>query len=190
MFASCNQGYQRSGNTCTASLVGKFRSPCYDSGGVDVHYTNNFIDDSKHQLIGTVFYNPGAPNTCTTGYRQVIQNQTYARINESPYVAGAVEVDFSKVNLTITLLSDLAVADHNAIAYCGFTGWQKNVAYNFAYAACNIPAGVVKTINQVKGDTLYVGDFISQKLVSGKSGLDQSALRKFKKICYSSGRKF
>lgn len=161
VFSMCNQGYQLSGNTCTVSLIGKFKSPCYDSGGVDVHYTNNFIDDTKHELIGTVFYNPGAPNSCTTPYRQVVQHGNYLRIGESPYVEGAVEIDFTKTNLTITLMSDLAVSEHNAIAYCGLTNWQKNVGQTVTYEQCNISSGkLVKSINQVIGDNLYVGDFM------------------------------
>lgn len=164
LLKTCNAGYQQTAGVCTPSFVGKFKTPCFLEGanGLDVMYTNDFSDNVKHTLIGDVY---GSNNgTCGGGlYRVVRQIGTYKRIKLSATTLGAVELDFEHPTVEITLRSALAVSDHNAAATCGKSDWVIDTPYKFPRAACTSNPLLVRTINKVDGNKLYVGNFKGPK---------------------------
>jgi len=156
---SCNAGYQKTANLCTPSFVGKFKTPCgveTDDNNADEIFTNDTIDDTHHVLIVEVY---GSSNGTCSGvlHRIVRQIGTYKRIRLSATVPGAVELDFTIPTFEVTLRSAEAVADANTRVECGKADWVINTPYTLARAACTSTPALVKTINKVDGDLLYVG---------------------------------
>ena len=158
-LTACNSGFQVTAGQCTASFVGQFKAPCSNSGGIDIIWVNQTPDDSNHSLIANIFATNDGSCSAANAYRTVRQYGTYTRIRPSAAVAGALEIDFDQPQLEITLLSALAVSEHNMLAECGKTDWAINTPYTFTRAQCNAGGSVTKTLNKIDGNTLYVGNF-------------------------------
>lgn len=166
---SCNAGYQRTAAVCTPTFVGKFKTSCFleQANGLDVRYTNDYSDDVNHILIGEVYEsNNGACGGAL--YRIVRQIGTYKRIKPSTTAPGAVALDFEHPMIEITLRSPGAVSSHNRDTVCGKSDWVIDTPYRFARAACTSNPLLVRTINKVDGDLLYVGNFDGPKDPDGR----------------------
>jgi len=169
VLKSCNAGFQKTANDCTVSFVGKFKTPCglEPSDGLDEIWINDFKDNVNHELIGEVY---GSADGKCLGvlHRTVRFVGTYKRISVSTIETDAVNIDFNNPTLEITLHSSQAVADSNASKECGKSDWAINTPYTFPRSACTSNPSLVRTINKVEGDMLFVGNFQGEKDASGR----------------------
>lgn len=157
---SCNAGYQVTSGACSKSLIGRWTSPCFTVGSNDIIVTNNFIDDTKHELIQNNFYNPDAPGTCRSPSHEIRATNTYKRA-VSLTVPGAVEVDFTRVQVVFTVVNEETVSSFNSSNFCGKTNWALRVPTPFGVGADPVCAGspLIRNLNAVEGLRLRLGDY-------------------------------
>lgn len=117
--------------------------------GIEMQYKRSFFATSD--------------TTCAQPLALYVAKENYTLRGPAPFVAGASEIDYRLLAITMTPLSATTASTWNTNTYCGYSDWQSNVAKEITGRTCGSgttpsASSIRYDIYKVENGRFYTGD--------------------------------
>ena len=159
---TCNMGFEEDKNECKKSfpktISGIFITECQANASARTYFyaINHYKMDGTHELRSYIYLD----RACTQLASIISRDSEYTLVGYSPTEPGAFDVDFSLKKISFTPGNASVASSWNSSKVCDQgSGWTANRTRSFTRGNSCFKDTLVKTVNLISDNTLYVGRY-------------------------------